>query len=53
MSASECLAIVQKEGKLFQEAIPVPTPSAHQVLVKVSYVAQNPTDGMPSMLVST
>ncbi|KAM5344922.1 hypothetical protein ACJ41O_010784 [Fusarium nematophilum] len=30
--------------KLVKQEIPVPQPSEHQVLVKVSHVAQNPTD---------
>ena len=35
------------DGKphLFKECIPPPTPGPNQVLVKVSHVAQNPTDG--------
>lgn len=43
-----CKALVlrSKDGKntLVQEQIPVPTPLAHQALVKVAVAAQNPTD---------
>lgn len=35
-----------KSPKLAQEQLPLPRPGAGQVLVKVSHVAQNPTDGM-------
>lgn len=30
-----------------KETIAILSPSANQVLVKISHVAQNPTDGMP------
>lgn len=30
---------------LVKESVPVPKPDKHQLLVKVSHVAQNPTDG--------
>jgi NADPH:quinone reductase-like Zn-dependent oxidoreductase len=45
MTPITATALVTKGGKLSKEAIPVPTPGEHQVLVKVSHVAQNPTDG--------
>jgi hypothetical protein len=32
--------------RLSKESIPRPRPAANQVLVKISHVAQNPTDGM-------
>jgi NADPH:quinone reductase-like Zn-dependent oxidoreductase len=38
-------AIVTKAGRLAKEKIPVPEPADNQALVKISYVAQNPTDG--------
>lgn len=31
--------------RLVKESLPTPKPGDHQVLVKVSHVAQNPTDG--------
>lgn len=30
---------------LSRDEIPIPSPADHQVLVKISHVAQNPTDG--------
>lgn len=33
------------QPKLVKEGLPLPTPSPGQVQVKVSHVAQNPTDG--------
>lgn len=33
--------------RLSKENIAISSPAANQVLVKVSHVAQNPTDGMP------
>jgi NADPH:quinone reductase-like Zn-dependent oxidoreductase len=33
------------QPSLSQENIAIPSPEANQVLVKVSHVAQNPTDG--------
>ncbi|GMG47926.1 unnamed protein product [Aspergillus oryzae var. brunneus] len=44
MAPTTATALVTKGGKLSKETIPVPTPGEHQVLVKISYVAQNPTD---------
>jgi len=44
MSSPKMQALVQRGDKLCKESIEVPTPSDHQVLVKISYVAQNPTD---------
>lgn len=32
--------------KQCKEQIPIPSPGASQVLVKLSHAAQNPTDGM-------
>ncbi|KAM0332991.1 hypothetical protein ACHAQA_001648 [Verticillium albo-atrum] len=37
-------ALVVQNGKLSKENIALPTPAENQVLVKVSHVAQNPTD---------
>lgn len=37
--------------KLVKEPITVPKPAKHQLLVKVSHVAQNPTDGEQVRLV--
>lgn len=34
--------------KLSKEDIRIPSPESNQVLVKISHVAQNPTDGMHS-----
>ncbi|KAH7129754.1 putative alcohol dehydrogenase [Dactylonectria estremocensis] len=46
-STAEAL-VVRVDGDklptLVKELVPVPTPGEHQVLVKVSHVAQNPTD---------
>lgn len=44
--ADTITALVQRnKGKsLVQEQIPKPKPGAHQLLVKISHVAQNPTD---------
>jgi NADPH:quinone reductase-like Zn-dependent oxidoreductase len=43
-------ALVQRNshGKpaFAKEQVPKPQPEAHQLLVKISHVAQNPTDGM-------
>ncbi|CAI7579209.1 unnamed protein product [Penicillium viridicatum] len=44
MAPTTATALVTKGGKLSKETIPVPTPGEHEVLVKVSHVAQNPTD---------
>ncbi|KAF3002345.1 hypothetical protein E8E14_007109 [Neopestalotiopsis sp. 37M] len=44
MAPKFATALVTKDGKLSKETIPVPTPVEHQVLVKISHVAQNPTD---------
>lgn len=35
---------------LTKEPVPVARPGSHQLLVKVSHVAQNPTDGKPILL---
>jgi hypothetical protein len=32
--------------RLVKESLPTPKPGDHQLLVKVSHVAQNPTDGI-------
>lgn len=45
MAPDTATALVTRGGKLSKETIPMPTPGEHQVLVKISYVAQNPTDG--------
>lgn len=34
--------------KLSKENIQIPSPESNQVLVKISHVAQNPTDGLHS-----
>ncbi|EAU35410.1 conserved hypothetical protein [Aspergillus terreus NIH2624] len=44
MAPPTATALVTRGGKLSKETIPVPTPGEHQVLVKISHVAQNPTD---------
>ncbi|KAL2816077.1 chaperonin 10-like protein [Aspergillus granulosus] len=44
MAPTTATALLTKGSKLSRETIPVPTPSDHQVLVKISHVAQNPTD---------
>lgn len=48
--ATDCTALVTKlnDGKssLVKTNIARPSPGPHQVLVRVSHVAQNPTDGM-------
>jgi NADPH:quinone reductase-like Zn-dependent oxidoreductase len=44
MAPPTATALVTRGGKLSRETIPVPTPGEHQVLVKISHVAQNPTD---------
>lgn len=47
MNMNIALVVDTVDGKpgLFKECIPAPTPGPNQVLVKVSHVAQNPTDG--------
>lgn len=35
----------ENAAHLSKESIPIPSPVSNQVLVKVSHVAQNPTDG--------
>jgi NADPH:quinone reductase-like Zn-dependent oxidoreductase len=50
MAPPTAIALVTRGGKLSREAIPVPTPGEHQVLVKISHVAQNPTDSKPNPL---
>ena len=45
MAPTTATALVTRAGKLRKENVPVPIPDEHQVLVKVSHVAQNPTDG--------
>ena len=45
---AETLAMVQQAGDkptLAKKPISRPKPEAHQALVKISHVAQNPTDG--------
>jgi NADPH:quinone reductase-like Zn-dependent oxidoreductase len=43
---SHVLAAVSTDSKTLSfESIPTPKPEPHQALVKVSHVAQNPTDG--------
>ncbi|KAH7376847.1 putative alcohol dehydrogenase [Plectosphaerella cucumerina] len=41
---SHCNALVTRNGQLKKESIPVPEPAEHQLLVRVQYTAQNPTD---------
>ncbi|KAI9150053.1 hypothetical protein HJFPF1_09807 [Paramyrothecium foliicola] len=44
MPPSHAQALVSRDKKLVKETIPVPEPGKHQLLVKISYAAQNPTD---------
>ncbi|KAF9870974.1 hypothetical protein CkaCkLH20_11646 [Colletotrichum karsti] len=49
MTAKQCQALVTEAPNggsptIVKKAIPVPQPASNQALVKVSYVAQNPTD---------
>ncbi|RAH63518.1 GroES-like protein [Aspergillus piperis CBS 112811] len=44
MVPTTATALVTKGGKLSKETIAAPTPTEDQVLVKISHVAQNPTD---------
>lgn len=46
MTPNNITALVTKDGKLSKDQVPLPTPDENQLLVKVSHVAQNPTDGM-------
>lgn len=53
MASNTALVVRVVDGqapKLSKEDIAVPRPAAHQVLVKLSHVAQNPTDGKISSL---
>ncbi|EQB50260.1 hypothetical protein CGLO_10321 [Colletotrichum gloeosporioides Cg-14] len=49
MSGKECQALVVEvpNGKpsLVRKSIPIPQPASNQALVKISHIAQNPTDG--------
>lgn len=48
MASNTALVVRVADGeapKLSKEDIAVPRPAANQVLVKLSHVAQNPTDG--------
>ena len=50
MTPNSCEAlVVHQEGdaapKLVKQSIPIPTPGDNQLLVRVTHVAQNPTDG--------
>ncbi|KAI9834532.1 MAG: hypothetical protein M1819_002908 [Sarea resinae] len=45
-------AIVQRDGKLVEEFVTLPALGAHQVLVKVSAAAFNPTDSTYPFLIS-
>lgn len=40
----------KKRPCLIQQEIPIPKPGEHQALIKVQYVAQNPTDGKEGFL---
>ncbi|VUC34864.1 unnamed protein product [Clonostachys rosea] len=44
MAITERKALVQQHGELRLVSLPIPIPGEHQLLVKVSHVAQNPTD---------
>lgn len=48
MSGKECQALVVEapNGKpsLVRKSIPIPVPASNQALVKISHIAQNPTD---------
>jgi hypothetical protein len=51
MTPTNCTSLVIKENvgsapQLVKRLVPLPTPAEHELLVKVSHVAQNPTDGM-------
>lgn len=50
---SSCYALITSGGKLNKASIPLPRPEQHQVLVRVLYVAQNPTDGRSAGFRST
>lgn len=46
--SSKALALVQRGGdepKFVLEEVSVPQPGEHEVLVRNSHIAQNPTDG--------
>ena len=47
--ANNATALVQRNingnPAFTKEQVPKPVPEAHQLLVKISHVAQNPTDG--------
>lgn len=45
MPSETATALVTRDGKLSKEQVPLPEPGDHQLLIKVSHVAQNPTDG--------
>lgn len=49
MTGRVCKALVSQitDGRpsLVKSAIPVPLPGSNQALIRVSHVAQNPTDG--------
>lgn len=51
MAPNTCEALVIREiddkSTHVKQQIPTPEPATNQVLVKVSHVAQNPTDGAP------
>ncbi|KAF6835365.1 hypothetical protein CMUS01_05816 [Colletotrichum musicola] len=53
MSEKQCTALVTEApssggpATLVKKSIPLPKPAPNQVLVKISHVAQNPTDGEP------
>lgn len=49
-AATKTMAVVvrgsdESSVRLSNEEIPTPAPAEHQILVKISHVAQNPTDG--------
>lgn len=49
-AATKMMALVvrgsdESSARLSNEEIPIPSPAEHQTLVKISHVAQNPTDG--------
>lgn len=55
MSEKQCTALVTEAPSsggsvtLVKKLIPLPKPAPNQALVKISHIAQNPTDGKPEL----